>query len=440
MTDIVFLGPSLDLEQARALCAADYRPPARMGDVYRAACERPRSITIIDGLFERVPAVWHKEILYALDRGIRVYGGSSMGALRAAELAAFGMVGIGAIFRDFASGVLSDDDEVAVAHASADLGYLCASVAMVNLRSGLAAAVAAGLLDDDEAAALIAAAKARFYPERSWEALYADALASGMAAERVAALRAWVEATRPDQKRDDAIAVLRTLAQAPQQTSEPPRVPFVFEHTVYWETVETYSGRHGSDAAGSQFERVRNHARLFEPDREQLLDRALLLFLAEQEARRLRLRRSDDRAALTAFRTRRGLESTAALTAWLEHNRIGKDECLALARLESYSAALRDRHIAVIDRYLAPTLKLEGRYAGIASRVAGKWQVIAQMEIGQINEQDVAAFDEVLAWYQQHHGRVATSLEQHAAALGMGSLHQWREELFAEYLASTQSA
>ena len=103
MKDVIFLGPSLDLARARAICPGDYRPPVRMGDVFRAASERPRSIVIIDGLFERIPAVWHKEILFALDRGIAVYGGSSMGALRAAELDAFGMVGIGSIYRDFAS-------------------------------------------------------------------------------------------------------------------------------------------------------------------------------------------------------------------------------------------------------------------------------------------------------------------------------------------------
>jgi len=58
-------------------------------------CDHPASST---GYFEIVPTVWHKEILWAMDRGIHVYGGASIGALRAAELADFGMTGIGQIY------------------------------------------------------------------------------------------------------------------------------------------------------------------------------------------------------------------------------------------------------------------------------------------------------------------------------------------------------
>ena len=83
MTCIVFLGPSLPLHEARRILPATYRPPAAQGDVYRAALERPWGIGIVDGYFERVPAVWHKEILWALQQGIHVFGAASIGALRA---------------------------------------------------------------------------------------------------------------------------------------------------------------------------------------------------------------------------------------------------------------------------------------------------------------------------------------------------------------------
>jgi len=58
-------------------------------------------IGIVDGNFETVATVWHKEILWAMAQGIHVYGAASIGALRAAELAEFGMKGVGAIFRHF---------------------------------------------------------------------------------------------------------------------------------------------------------------------------------------------------------------------------------------------------------------------------------------------------------------------------------------------------
>ncbi len=122
MTAMVFLGPSLDIETARGELDAIYLPPV-VGDVYRAATRQPDAIGIIDGRFQDVPAVWHKEILWALNQGIPVYGSSSMGALRAAELDSFGMVGIGAIYRAYRDGVLEDDDEVAVAHRTAEEGF-----------------------------------------------------------------------------------------------------------------------------------------------------------------------------------------------------------------------------------------------------------------------------------------------------------------------------
>jgi len=100
----VFTGPTLSAAEASQVLDADYFPPAMQGSVFQAACQRPRVIAIIDGRFESVPSIWHKEILWAMDQGIHVFGSASMGALRAAELAAFGMVGIGKVFASYASG------------------------------------------------------------------------------------------------------------------------------------------------------------------------------------------------------------------------------------------------------------------------------------------------------------------------------------------------
>ena len=97
-------------------------------------------IRTIDGYFDRVPAVWHKEILWAMSRGIHLFGCSSMGALRAAELEAFGMVGVGEVFRMFRDGVLEDDDEVAVIHGPSDAAYVTLTEALVNIRATLASA------------------------------------------------------------------------------------------------------------------------------------------------------------------------------------------------------------------------------------------------------------------------------------------------------------
>ena len=69
MTAIVFVGPTLHAQEIAE--AGDFvsLPPVAQGDVYRAALSRPRAIGIIDGYFSGVPAVWHKEILWAMSRG-----------------------------------------------------------------------------------------------------------------------------------------------------------------------------------------------------------------------------------------------------------------------------------------------------------------------------------------------------------------------------------
>ncbi|MEY4092992.1 MAG: hypothetical protein RLZZ53_191, partial [Acidobacteriota bacterium] len=48
---IVFLGPTLPVDAARARLDAEYLPPARMGDVYRLLSQRVRRIVLIDGVF-----------------------------------------------------------------------------------------------------------------------------------------------------------------------------------------------------------------------------------------------------------------------------------------------------------------------------------------------------------------------------------------------------
>ena len=164
----VFTGPSLAPIVARRHWAGPvYLPPAAQGDVYRIARRKPWGIGIVDGLFERVPAVWHKEILWALSQGIHVYGSAGMGALRAAELATFGMVGVGTIFEDYAKAAIEDDDEVMRIHRGAAKNYEPNSEAMVNIRNTLAKAVREGIIRKSTEEQLARIGKALFYPQRT---------------------------------------------------------------------------------------------------------------------------------------------------------------------------------------------------------------------------------------------------------------------------------
>jgi len=248
MTICVFLGPTLPLAEARAIFDADYLSPARAGDIAALVGKRPRAIALVDGLFEQVPSVRHKEILFALSSGIRVFGASSMGALRAAELAAFGMEGVGSIFEGYRDGICEDDDEVAVLHGPADRGYPAFSEAMVNLRAGLAAALSRGEVSRPTHDRLIAMSKVKYYPDRSWEGLLADADALAIPADERAAI-AELARSRPNAKRDDARLLLRRLAEERARGMAPHAPRFDFEATASWKILLAQGSSTGAGSA-----------------------------------------------------------------------------------------------------------------------------------------------------------------------------------------------
>ena len=206
----VFLGPTLSHAEASSICEATYQPPARRGDVVRAVLSGARVVAVIDGLKHQTLAVTHKEVLFALDRGVQVFGAASLGPLRAAEMADYGMIGVGKIFEAYCNRTCTSD-EVAVSHGPAELGYPVVSEAMVNVRATVAAAVAAGVITD-AAMGLISIAKALHFPERTWSRVIRAAKEEGLVARELDAFEDWLPTGQVDQKRLDAIALLKRLA------------------------------------------------------------------------------------------------------------------------------------------------------------------------------------------------------------------------------------
>jgi hypothetical protein len=156
---VAFLGPSLPNVSRRGF---DFRPPARQGDVWRALDDGATAIALIDGVFESQPSVWHHEILDALSEGVPVFGGASMGALRAAELHTHGMRGVGRIFSWYRDGTLIDDADVALLHADAEHDFRPLTVPQVNVRWS-----AEQQLSRVAAKKLIEASARIFYQERT---------------------------------------------------------------------------------------------------------------------------------------------------------------------------------------------------------------------------------------------------------------------------------
>src|SRR5687767_4282045 len=167
---VVFLGPTLPRDRASSHLRALYLPPAEQGSVFHAArALQPRAIVLIDGAFAKVPAVRRKEILWALSRGIKVYGSASMGALRAAELAPFGMRGYGLIYRWYRAVPFANDDEVAVAMTPPELGAQPLSEALINMRLTLRRGERAGLMPSEMRHMLEDLARSTLFIHRTYQ-------------------------------------------------------------------------------------------------------------------------------------------------------------------------------------------------------------------------------------------------------------------------------
>jgi hypothetical protein len=243
MNDIyVFLGPTLAVVDARVEIDATYLPPVSIGDVYRLWARRPCVIGIVDGAFDRVPPVLHKEIMWIMERGVHVFGSAGIGALRAVELETFGMRGVGLVYQAFSDGILEQDDEVAVVHECGPGGYRALSEAMVNIRGTLLVAQDEKIISDDTRQLLTAVAKDVFYRNRNWPELLKLGNAKGGDPAELDALRRWLPGGRVDQQAADAIAMLREMRAFHATDPAPLRVPWMTANTILWNEARECAG------------------------------------------------------------------------------------------------------------------------------------------------------------------------------------------------------
>lgn len=299
---IVFLGPSIPKARVPEV-PFEIRPPVRQGDVIRALDAGAKRIGIIDGYFDQVPSVWHKEILLAIEEGVVVYGASSMGALRAAELHTFGMIGVGRVFEMYRDGILEDDDEVALLHSPAEDGYRAISEAMVNLRDHVDAAVLANVIERAVADDALATLKALPYPARTVRKLV----------ELAPALASFVKEPRTPLKERDALALFERMKKnedAPLPVEKRTRV----ERTIFLERL-----RHES--------RTRTNR---EPSMQRDAREVLASILAIDHA-------------VTIGATPSPAETTQVMRQWMEERGLTNDEELA---------RFLDENALDVDRFL----------------------------------------------------------------------------------------
>ncbi|HVR68655.1 MAG TPA: TfuA-like protein [Verrucomicrobiae bacterium] len=233
-TVIVFALPGLAPPATAADMKFDFRPPAVMGDLYRAASEKPAAILLLNGVFENAPAVRHKEILWALSQGVPVFGAAGIGALRAVELAAHGMIGLGRIYDSYSAGLVVRDDAVAALYRLSGAAPVRASEPLVNIQATIAKAASAGIIAAATCRQLEAIAAALFFKHRTYDRLLAEAEAAGLDRREIDGLRAWIPCEATDLQRQDSELALAAISDRGAKSSGAPAIGFSLERTASW--------------------------------------------------------------------------------------------------------------------------------------------------------------------------------------------------------------
>ena len=312
MSVVVFLGPTLPRDVAAELLPnAVFLPPAGQADVLSAVTtHQPDAIGIIDGVFGQSLSVWHKEILFALHQGVRVVGGASMGALRAAELDSFGMEGVGEIYRRFRCGDLTDDDEVALLHADADLAFRPLSEPMVNVRATLQRACLERVISDGDHHTVLDAAKRLHFPDRTLAQIMEGADLRPEVADR---LTSYFRCHYVDLKASDARLLLEALRAEPAE-----RPPLEMVHTSGFARLYNDERRVRHEGVELPLHDIAAHAALNLPEFDDLNFDALNRALVQVLARLLGVDVTPDEleAEAARFRRERGLTDEPSVDVW----------------------------------------------------------------------------------------------------------------------------
>jgi len=421
---VVFVGPSLDRAAVDDLLpGAVVLPPICQGQLLSAVDRyRPTAVAIVDGEFGQSLSVWHKEILFALGQGVRIFGASSMGALRAAECDVYGMVGVGRIYEWYRDGDLVDDDEVALVHGSEEDHWRNLSWPMVNVRATVHELLAVGAVDDATAEVVLGAAKSIYFGSRTAVSL-ARALADRGRpdADELARL---VASSYRDQKRLDAELLLERLAGG---VGPPPAVRRVPKERL---------GRFGTALRNLDTEVERPtgtvlrqqivlDAAVHDADFDELQERALERALVAETAQQLGYEPTAGELALERerFLARRGLTETS-LPTWLAANDLDEDRFVELLLVDARAHQMRRwfLNFSGYERNCRPVtdqLRREGRYPAAADRAARRGALAGRVDPGLTDLQAAAdrLVNEQLALTEWRPSTpISTWLEEHGFA------------------------
>ncbi|MDJ0683024.1 MAG: TfuA-like protein [Xenococcaceae cyanobacterium MO_167.B52] len=165
---ILYGGPTLALlSQPKLLQDFKILPPIKRGDLtLLCQSEQLGTIVIVDGIFHNYLSVSHLEIREAISKGWIVWGGCSIGAIRAFEMKELGMRGFGKIFNLYCQEEDFQDDEVALLHEPVP-PYRMFSEPLVHIRVAIQELQTLGLLQPDSGERIIKNLKNLWFGDRT---------------------------------------------------------------------------------------------------------------------------------------------------------------------------------------------------------------------------------------------------------------------------------
>jgi hypothetical protein len=207
---IIFLGPSLSQKEAQTIFPeAEYRSPAKKGDLLQLAADpQANMVGLVDGVFMQDYPPTPIEVYQLIKKKNSVIAGAaSLGALRAVELAKFGMVGIGTIFRLYDSCKIIADDEVAVTFGP---NHLLESEALVDIRYNVFRARKRGIISSLTGATLVKVAKKIYFPHRTYDHISEVAISKFPSfTDEIKSFQKFVGENRRSLKKKDAIELVK---------------------------------------------------------------------------------------------------------------------------------------------------------------------------------------------------------------------------------------
>ena len=367
----IFSGPTLSLSDIPAQLHSTTRPSARRGDLLRLLSLKPDAILLVDTIFHKGPQPPLEEIITVMEHGVRVIGAGRQGAIRAADLEALGMEGRGRVFEMYKTGRLSREDEVAVHYEKKGTVLHLLSESLVNIRINLERAAEARIISVETKVALLELAGNTYYQKRIYTDLFTRLISDGDFAYDLEAYQSYLNTDAVDICREDALAALHDLIQAPEPKSKPELKTQA--GTLYQYRLELeYMGRWLGSIFVPDTDVLRT-TMLLDNDAQKIHRQSLITCLMTERARIENLTISSTEALVMQFQAEQNLPTSEALEEWLSERNMDIRELNAYLEDQAYCNALHaylkdDQLEQVVLRGFASSLgvTVKNASAGIA--------------------------------------------------------------------------